>query len=173
MEIRQCTEEFVQQVGDFYDEVVLYLTKNVNYPKWKYKNYPSLETVKAATREGAQYFCLNYGKVVGAFVLNADPQGNYARARWSKDLADGQYLVIHSFATHPELYRKGVATKMLEFCMQQARKRKMQAMRLDVVPTNFPAKAFYEKHGFHFVGEMDLERGFEDIPTFCLYEFNL
>lgn len=30
----------------------------------------------------------------------------------------------------------------------------------------------YEKHGFTFAGEKDLERGIADIPTFSLYELN-
>lgn len=172
MQVKLCEEKNVQRVGDFYNEVVLYLTQTVNYPKWQYKSYPSLQTVEAATRQGTQYLCLDSDKIVGAFVLNSDPQGSYGKAKWSKYIAEGSYLVIHSFATHPTVYRKGVGAKMLQFCLEKARELKMQALRLDVVPSNYPAKVFYEKHGFSFVEELDLNRGFEDIPTFCLYEYN-
>ncbi len=172
-EVVRCAEKDINAVGAFYDIAVKYLTEHVNYPKWRYKEYPSLHTVQSACQSGTQYMCIENGKVVGAFVLNCDPQGAYDRAVWGKDLCDGEYMVIHSFATHPSLSRKGIGEKMLNFCIKQAKKQNMQAIRLDVVPTNLPAKAFYEKYGFRFVGEIDLNRNFEDIPTFCLYELNL
>ena len=171
--IIKCSDKNLASVCAFYDQVVLYLTQHVNYPKWMYKEYPSDQSVAQATAEGTQYLCERDGRVVGAFVLNHQPQGAYQKAQWSKFIADGDYLVIHSFATHPDLYRRGIAEEMLEFCIAEAKRLNVPAIRLDVVPTNYPARAFYEKHGFSFVGELDLDRGFEEIPTFCLYELNL
>lgn len=171
--IAKCTSETLNEVCRFYDEVVLYLVRHVNYPRWKYKEYPSDHSVARATAEESQFFCRREGRLAGAFVLNRDPQGAYQKARWGKYIPDGAYLVIHSFATHPEFYRQGVAEEMLNFCLEEAKRCNAQAIRIDVVPTNFPARAFYEKHGFTFVAELDLDRGYDDIPAFCLYEMNL
>ena len=171
--INKCSQQNLAHVCAFYDQVVLYLTEHVNYPKWMYKVYPSDESVTVAASEDTQYFCERDGRVVGAFVLNYDPQGNYQKATWGKLIADGEYLVIHSFATAPDLYRQGIAEEMLNFCIAEAKRRNVPAIRIDVVPTNYPARAFYEKHGFSYVDELDLDRGYEDIPTFCLYELNL
>lgn len=171
--VTKCSQQNLASVCKFYDEVVLYLTQHVNYPKWMYKSYPSDNSVQQATAAGTQYLCERNGRVVGAFVLNRDPQGAYQKAKWSKYVADGDYLVLHSFATHPDCYRQGIAEEMLNFCFIEAKLNNVSAIRLDVVPTNYPARDFYEKHGFSFVAELDLDRGFEDIPTFCLYEFNL
>ena len=171
--VTKCSQQNLASVCKFYDEVVLYLTQHVNYPKWMYKSYPSDNSVQEATVAGTQYLCERDGRVVGAFVLNCEPQGAYQKAKWSKYVADGDYLVIHSFATHPDYYRQGVAEEMLNFCLMEAKRRNVPAIRLDVVPTNYPARGFYEKHGFSYSAELDLDRGFEDIPTFCLYEFNL
>ena len=55
---------------------------------------------------------------------------------------------------------------------ERAKKSGAKGIRLDVVPTNYPARRFYEKHGFAFVEERDLGRSFDDIPTFCLYEYH-
>ena len=41
MEIRLCEEKDIEEVGKFYDKVVLYLCETINYPKWRYKSYPS------------------------------------------------------------------------------------------------------------------------------------
>lgn len=170
--ITKCTQQNLARVCQFYDDVVLYLTQHINYPKWMYKEYPSDQSVALATASNTQYFCEREGRVVGAFVLNYDPQGNYQKGPWGKEIADGDYLVIHSFATHPDFYRQGIAEEMLNFCIAEAQRRNVPAIRLDVVPTNTPARAFYEKHGFTFIDELDLDRGYEEIPTFCLYELN-
>ena len=47
-----------------------------------------------------------------------------------------------------------------------------KAFRTDIVPENIPARRFYEKNGFTYAGEADLERGIEDIPVFGLLEKN-
>ncbi len=37
---------------------------------------------------------------------------------------------------------------------------------------NYPARQLYEKKGFTFAGDADLDRGIEEIPIFSLYELN-
>ena len=61
---------------------------------------------------------------------------------------------------------------MVEFCIEKAKNEGYKAVRLDIVPENIPAKRLYEKAGFKYAGEKDLNRGFEDIPTFQLFELN-
>ncbi|MBR2955616.1 MAG: hypothetical protein IKC54_00275 [Clostridia bacterium] len=47
-----------------------------------------------------------------------------------------------------------------------------KGVRVDVVPGNFPARNLYEKMGFTYAGEKDLNRGYDHIPTFQLLEYN-
>ena len=42
----------------------------------------------------------------------------------------------------------------------------------DIVPTNAPARRLFEKNGFTYAGDADLELHIEDIPMFSLYELN-
>ncbi len=83
MEIRKCKTEDVIETGAFYDKVVEYLDSHINYPMWKYKEYPSEQYVSSMTAEGFQYICIEDKKIVGAFVLNTDPEGEYHKGRWS------------------------------------------------------------------------------------------
>jgi ribosomal protein S18 acetylase RimI-like enzyme len=62
---------------------------------------------------------------------------------------------------------------MVEKCIEMSKALGVKAIRLDAVPGNLPAIKLYEKHGFTFAGEKDLERNIEGIPTFKLYEYNL
>lgn len=172
LEIRKCKNEEIDAVGKFYDEVVGYLVSHVNYPKWTHKVYPSVDFAKQMTAEGSQYVCYANGEIVGAFVFNDDPQGEYEKATWSIELQRGEYGVCHALAIATSLQGKGLGKQIVEFCIERAKQLGYKAIRLDVVPTNTPAKKLYEKCGFHFVGDADLGRGYEDIPYFSLLELN-
>ena len=173
MQIRKCREADVAATGAFYDDVVLWLDHHINYPKWMYKIYPSESWVKQMTEAGEQYICVDGKKIVGAFVLNADPQGNYRKGNWSLDLPDGAYMVLHALAISPELQERGLGVEVVRFCTEKAKADSYRAIRLDIVPGNIPAKKLYEKTGFRYVVDADLERGIPHIPTFSLFELNL
>ncbi len=171
MKIIKCTLEQLDEIGLFYDKVTKYLEENINYPRWINGDYPSSKSAEAAIETGTQYACVENEKIIGAFVLNDDPQGAYELGEWSVKLDLGEFLIIHALATDFELYHKGTARKMVEFCVNEAKSRGYKALRLDVVPDNYPARKLYESMGFSFAGEKNLRR-FEHIPTFVLYEMN-
>ena len=86
MVIRKCLEQDIAETGAFYDRVVRWLDQHINYPKWIYKVYPSTGYVRETTEAGEQYICTEDDRIIGAFALNADPQGAYDRGAWKQDL---------------------------------------------------------------------------------------
>ena len=173
MIIRKCETKDIERCGEFYDKVVAYLDAHINYPKWMYKQYPSVAWAKEMTAEGSQYICLEGDDIVCAFVLNTDPQGNYEKGHWSQTLDEGSYLILHALAVDPACQGQGVGAEVLKWCEAYATDNGFKALRIDIVPSNTPAQRLYEKNGYTFAGEVDLDRGYEHIPTFCLYEKNL
>ncbi len=173
IDIRKCNEEEILAVGQFYDEVVSYLDHHINYPLWIYKVYPSGESVRAMTAKGSQYICKSDDGIEGAFVLSSKPSGNYGNGNWSKDLSCGSYLVVKTLAVRPSNQGQGIASGILDFCIDEARKGGYKALRADIVPTNTPSRKLFEKKGFVYAGDADLELGIEQIPCFSLYELNL
>lgn len=163
----------LEAVSSFYDKATLHLTKTINYPKWTYKEYPSMESVKKAISDEVQFMCVEDNAILGAFILNDNPQGAYEKGDWQTNLKKGEYLVIHTLATEPDLHNRGIGKFMVTYCVSYAKEHGFKAIRLDVVPENIPAKRLYEKLGFTFAGAKDLERNIEEIPTFDLYELNL
>ena len=119
------------------------------------------------------WLALDGKKIVGAFVLNADPQGNYRKGNWSQELPDGAYMVLHALAISPEMQGHELGAEVVRFCTEKAKADGYRAIRLDIVPGNIPAKKLYEKTGFRYVVDADLERGIPHIPTFSLFELNL
>ena len=172
MEIIKCTLSDWDRVTDFYDNVVDYLIRTINYPKWVKDGYPSRKSVRRAIERNDQYACIDNGKVVGAFILNDDPMGCYDVGDWTCNLKEGEYLIIHTLATDPETYQKGIGKYMVNFCIDHAKENGYKAVRLDVVPGNEPAVRLYKKLGFTYAGEKDLGKNLEAIPTFELYEYN-
>lgn len=170
--IFKCDMEMLDELTEFYLGVTTYLDEHINYPKWTPGVYPGRESIQTAIQAGTQYACTAGGELVGAFIYNADPQGAYEKGDWQADLAEGEYSVIHSLAVAVEHYGEGIGTEMVRFCIDMAKREGYKAVRLDIVPENIPARKLYEKAGFEFAGEKDLNRGFEDIPTFQLFELN-
>ncbi len=169
--IRKCGPRDIALTGAFYDRVVQWLDGHVNYPKWEYRVYPSEDYVRAMTEAGGQYICTDGDTIVCAFVLNTDPQGSYGNCRWSRDLPEGSYMVLHALATAPERQGQGIASAAIRFCVDKAQSEGCLALRLDVIPDS-PAKKLYEKNGFRYAGDADLERNAEIVPVFSVYELN-
>lgn len=54
--------------------------------------------MREATLAGDQYICMDEGGIVGVFVLNDDPKGNYQAGSWKRMPPDGDYVVLHTLA---------------------------------------------------------------------------
>ena len=172
LNIRKGSEEEIARIGQFYDDVVLWLNDHVNYPRWIYKVYPSESSVRDMVNSGCQYICEDEDSILAAFALNSEAQGDYQKGNWSLDLPDGSYMVIHALATDPQKQRQGTGTEIIRFCVARAKAENYKAMRADIVPANYPARRLFEKNGFVYVGDADLELSIGGIPEFSLYELN-
>ena len=171
MEIIQCEMNHLQELTNFYNKIVEYLDKTINYPKWIYGVYPSEATIKEVIEKKYQYAYIENNKIIGAFVLNEDPGGKYENA--NIEFNRGEYLVIHTLATDYDLYKKGIASKMIQFCINKAKNDGYKAVYVDVVPTNTPARNLFGKNGFKYLGDFNLDRSFKDIPFFSIMELKL
>lgn len=168
--IKKCGGEDLFAVGAVYDKATAYLDATVNYPKWTHKEYPSVEYAAEMMKSGSQYVVYFGNKAVAAFVLNEDPAGNYAKAEWKSGIKEGEYLVIHALAVDHEYYGRKIASLIVRYCLEEAKKQGYKAIRLDVVPENEPAKKLYRSLGFKYFGDCDLERDL-DIKYFSMFEY--
>ena len=55
MEIILCKENNLKDLTDFYNKMIIYLDKTINYPLWVSGHYPSELTIKAAINKQHQY----------------------------------------------------------------------------------------------------------------------
>lgn len=68
---------------------------------------------------------------------------------------DPTTATVVSMWVAPEARRRGIGEKLIDAVAQWAVQNGMTSLFLDVVETNAPAIAFYQKCGFSFTGEMD------------------
>lgn len=172
MELIQCDSTALAKVTAFYHRVIEHLERNVNYPNWS-SAHPGDQGIRDAIAAGEQYMCVENGTVLGALVLNENPEGAYDAGAWREKLENGDFLVIHALAVDPSFARRGIGAFMVEQCIGIALQGGYRALRLDVVPGNFPAARLYQKKGFVYAGTRDLQRHIDAVPVFDLYELIL
>lgn len=171
MKLIQCDESRLPEVTVFYHQAIDYLQTHTNYPLWS-SEHPSDESIQEAVRRREQYICVEGDEIIGALLLSEDPDGDYDAGNWSKKLKEGEYLSVHVLAVSADRYQSGVGSYMVDECISIARSRGYKAVRLDIVPSNTPAKRLYQKKGFLYAGTVDLKRETAPIPLFDLYEMN-
>ena len=84
--------------------------------------------------------------VAGMVLVTEDP------AFWP-DAPVGESLFIHKLAVLPKAQGKGIAAQMLGVARTLAREQGKCYLRLDTASERPKVRAFYEKHGFGYVGE--------------------
>lgn len=172
MELKECDRTDLEKIVALYHQTIRHLEETINYPRWS-AGHPSDAYIEAAITAGEQYACMEQDRALGAVVLSTDPQGCYEAGKWSRSLKTGEFLTIHALAVNPLCRHQGVGCFLVRECMKIARQGGYQALRLDVVPGNIPARGLYEKMGFRFVGTEDLKRNIEEVPVFDLFEWNV
>jgi len=168
----RCDMTQFEALAAMYARSVEKLQRTVNYPKWN-DDHPSRAYIEASIRRGEQFVCLGNGEVCGAAVLSEDPEGRYDLVNWSRNLQQGEYLVIHILAVAPGYERTGVGGFLGNQSIAYAKAQGYRAVRLDVLPENLPAIRLYRSRGFMCAGRHELMRNIAGIPMFELYELNL
>ena len=171
MRFIRCDMSHFEAVASMYERCVKKLEETINFPKWS-KDHPSLEYIREAIGRGGQFAAVEGGKVLGAVVLSEDPEGNYGLGDWKNDLAEGEFLVIHTLAVDPAFERRGVGGFLVDGSVAFAKENGYKAVRLDIVPENVPAKNLYLSKGFSSAGKRSGVREIEYIPLFELFELN-
>ena len=172
MEFIKCGMDRFGEVCEFYDKVVEHLNNTINYPKWD-DGHPCAQGIESSISKGEQYIVTDDGAIVGATVLNDDPEGYYEAGEWRTELGRGGYMCVHLFGVLPSCKRSGVGSYMLVECIKLAKSMGYKEIRLDTVPDNTPAIGLYTKNGFTYAGTKDLRRDIPQIPVFNLYQLEL
>ncbi len=171
--IKRASEDQLDGIDDFYNEIIDYLTQTRNYPGWQKGIHPTRAEAVEAAREGAFYVAEAGGDLCGTMIMNHTAEAGFSDAHWQVDAPTDKVCVIHSLAVHPAYMRKGLGRQFVAYALDTAKKQGAKEVRLSILKGNTPAVHLYETSGFSYVATVSL--GYEEIglPWFDLYEKTL
>lgn len=168
--IEKGTAKDIDELELLYDGLNDYLEATVNYPGWIKGIYPVRDNAVKGVEEDNLFVLRTGGKIAGSIILSHEPEKAYDQVQWGIDTEYTDILVIHTLVVHPSYMKQGVGSALLRFAEQYGIQQEMKAIRLDVSIHNAPAIAAYERHGYRYVGSVDLGLNYPHLVWFRLYE---
>lgn len=173
MAIRKGIISDIDNLENLYNNLNDYLEANINYPGWIKHVYPVKETAVTGIEENNLFVLEDKGTIIGSVILNHKPENAYNQVKWKIDADYKNIIVVHTLVTNPDFMNKGVASELMNFAKEYAINLNMKSIRLDVSINNTAAIALYEKHGYEYIGTVDLGLEYEHLKWFRLYELTL
>lgn len=161
IKVRIAEENDVERVAESYERLHDHLETHENHPRWIRGIYPTKEDAQEGFEKGWLYVAEADGKLAGSVIYLHEQEEVYDQVKWPKEIPGDQVYVIHVLAVHPDFFRMGVGTALLEYACSMGRENGIGAVRLDVYEINFSAIRLYESCGFSYRGTIDL--GLEEL----------
>lgn len=118
--------------------------KDSNIPQWELK-YPRYEHFEKDVLQKALIIYREEDQILGCLALLEENDPPYKTiSSWKKDYS----MVIHRVLVHPNTQGKGVASKLLQFAINHAKKLGYESIKIDTHLDNYKMRGFLQKNGF-------------------------
>lgn len=164
MDVRRAEAADLRAVTTFYHEVSDAMIGTPYDCCWRRDMHPSDELIARLVGEGGMLVACEEGMVAGAAGIDHDLGHDYGPLPWLADVPLDEVAVIHLLAVHPSWRGRGISRLLLEACIDEARRRGLRSVRLDVTDNNAPARALYRSAGFVEVGSGVQDIGPDERP---------
>lgn len=117
-------------------------------------DYPSKQDILNDVNNGNAYVLTvdEQIAVYGAILLNGEPQYEFINGKW---LTNGNYYVIHRFATLPKLQREGYAKIFLEKTNSLCEIEHVPSIKVDTNYDNMPMIRLLSSMGYCLCGQVN------------------
>ena len=119
--------------------------------QWKPEMF-SMETVLEYFDSRRVFLLTSDGNPAGLFTLQDSDPGYW------KELNDERYLYVHRLTVCPEYRGLDYGGEMLRYAEEEAARLNKRGLRLDCVAHLPSLNAYYQRSGFRFIAERDLNR---------------
>lgn len=150
--IRIANQSDIDAVESGYAEILMHERKYGAYTIWEQGVYPTRETAESALKENALYVMEQEGELWASMIIDHVQPEEYENIQWKYTGGQGAVLVLHLLCVRPSKAGRGIGRKMVEFAIEEGRRRGCRAIRLDTGAQNKPAAALYKKTGFELAG---------------------
>lgn len=154
--IRLAQPDEYEAVRAFYHRLIDEMQGSPYLPGWKKDVYPDSAMLRAAMEAQTLYVCEIDHAFAAAMIVNGTANDGYRSVHWGIDAAENEVRIVHALGVMPAYQGRGVSNAMVEAFLSLARKAGCKAARLDVLEGNLPAVKLYTRHGFAYVGTVNM-----------------
>lgn len=152
MKIRKATLQDIDQVEKSYIELLLHEQKHKAYTVWQLGVYPTRDTAQKSCLTGDLYVVEQDGEICASIIANQTQPKEYHHINWKYQALSDEIFVIHLLCVRPSKAGCGFGKALVEYIINEGKKRHYKAVRLDTGNQNEPAKGLYTKLGFELAG---------------------
>lgn len=154
--IRRAEKKDINGVEQSYLELLEFEVAYGAFTRWEKDVYPTRETALKAFEEQTLHVYEEDGEIFASVILNQNQPEEYCKIKWSDVLPAEKVMVLHTLCVRPSKAGIGIATQMVRYAIDLAKKTDCEVIRLDTGRQNIPAIRLYEKNGFFIVGEAEI-----------------
>lgn len=117
--------------------------------------YPSIEIVSAAIENQSLYVIKDGDSIVAGAGLDTNQPSEYQSCAWC---FGSPAVVVHHLFVHPDHWRNGCASQLMDFAENRAKSLRVGSIRLDAYAGNPAALSLYRTRGYSEAGEVTFPR---------------
>ena len=120
--IRKAILKDVNSIEDTYNEHFQYELNHTAFTVFKKGVYPTKDDAERAIYAGALFVYEENGTIVGSIIIDKVQPIEYATIPWKEKLSEDEVMVIHLLMVRPSMSGKGIASSLIKFATELARK---------------------------------------------------
>lgn len=157
--IRKAEMQDIEEVEKGYVEILLHEKEHGAYTVWKFGVYPTRETAEKGLIDGGLYVMEQMGEICASIIINQVQPKEYDAISWKYCAKPEEILIIHLLCVRPSKSGHGIGKQMVQFAIEEGKRRNCRAVRLDTGAQNKPATALYKRLGFELAGTAAMDVG--------------
>jgi ribosomal protein S18 acetylase RimI-like enzyme len=160
--IRKATLEDIDSIIEITKACAKHMISQ-NIFQWN-EHYPKPKAFETDVDRKELYVLEIENEIAGCIVISTFMDDEYVPINWLTPNTNNIY--IHRLAIHPKHQSKGFAQKLMDFAETHSKQNKYASVRLDTFSQNHRNQKFYEKRGYHKLGDIYFPKQSE-FPFHC------
>lgn len=157
MIIRHAQQEEISKIITLYDQAKSYFRKK-NIFQWQ-DGYPNEKTLLDDIIKEGSYVLVHNDEIIGSMYFAIEDEESYHEITNGRWLTDNPYSVIHRIVIDENFKGHSLASKMLDYCIEQSLNKNIHSIRIDTHKDNLSMQKFLIKNRFTLCGDITLKNG--------------
>jgi len=161
MEINLASRDMLDNIMELVSRAIEKMVEN-GIDQWG-DFYPKQHFFETDIDNKELYVAMEDGRLLGVMALTAKQDPEYQAIQW---LYGDKYRVIHRLAIDPAQQQQGIATRLMLFAEEEARRQGCESIRLDTYSGNPLALKLYDKLSYERrPGHVNFDK--RPLPYYC------